>query len=102
MRDFLVFGLCLLVFAAVLPADQASGENSRFPSLLSSIRIEEPLDFCGERVPLEKPEVRERMEKDLLLTLWDRAQTVLYLKRGQRYLPHIEKMLREAGLPEDL
>jgi len=77
-------------------------EPASFPSLISSVRLQGPLDFCGERVPIETQEVRERFEKELLLSLWDRPQVVLWLKRSSRYFPHIEKMLKESGLPEDL
>jgi len=72
------------------------------PPLLESLRLEQTLSFCGEVVPLEDPEVRERMEKELLLSLWDRDQAVLWLKRSTRYLPVIEAMLSRAGLPDDL
>ena len=81
------------------------GESPRspsYPSLVSSLRIETPLEFCNERVPLEIQEVRERLEKELLLTLWDRPQVILWLKRSRRYLPHIEEMLQKSGLPDDL
>jgi len=73
-----------------------------FPSLVASLRIDTPLDYCGERVPMDRQEIRERLEKELLLTLWDRAQVILWLKRSRRYLPHIEKMLRKNRMPEDL
>jgi membrane-bound lytic murein transglycosylase D len=82
--------------------DAASVEQSNFPSLVVSVRIKGPLDFCGEIVPTENQEVRERYEKELLLTLGDRAQVILWLKRSRRYFPHIEKILREEGMPEDL
>jgi hypothetical protein len=60
------------------------------------------LDFCGEPVPLDLGQVRERFEKEMLLTLWNRPQVVLWLKRTSRFFPLIEKMLREADVPEDL
>ncbi|MFQ6079502.1 MAG: transglycosylase SLT domain-containing protein [Thermodesulfobacteriota bacterium] len=75
---------------------------AHFPSLVSSLRITRPLEFCDERVPIEVQEVRERLEKELLLSLWDRPQVILWLKRSRRYLPHIEKMLKESGMPDDL
>ena len=80
----------------------ASDNEGAIPPLLESLRLEQPLSFCGEAVPLEDPEVRERMEKELLLSLWDRDQAILWLKRSTRYLPDIEAMLSEAGLPDDL
>jgi hypothetical protein len=77
-------------------------EPALFPSLLSSLRGATQLEFCGERAPLEIQEVRERLEKELMLSLWDRPQVILWLKRSRRYLPQIETMLTRSGMPEDL
>ncbi len=80
----------------------AADREGAIPPLVESLRLEKTLTFCGEVVPLEDPDVRERMEKELLLSLWDRDQAVLWLKRSSRYLPVIEDMLSRAGLPDDL
>ena len=80
----------------------AALESIQFPSLISSVRISGAVDFCGEPVELENRGVRERLEKELLLTLWDRAQIVLWIKRSNRYFPIIEKMLKEHEMPQDL
>jgi hypothetical protein len=97
--SFLVlFGV--LLFAVCVYG--ASLEQADFPSLNSSLKALDNLDLCGERVPLEIQEVRERMEKQLMLSLWSRPQVMLWLKRSRRYLPHIEKMLKESGMPDDL
>jgi len=73
-----------------------------WPSLMASVKITEPIDFCGEPVLLDSQEVRERLEKELLLTIWDRPQVVLWIKRTTRYMPIIEKMLSENEMPDDL
>jgi len=83
-------------------ATLASDKDGAIPPLLESLRLQQTLSFCGEVVPLEDPEVRERMEKELLLSLWDRDQAILWLKRSTRYLPVIEATLSRAGLPDDL
>jgi len=77
-------------------------EPSQFPSLMTSIRANDSLDFCGEPVALEEQEIRERLEKELLLTLWDRPQVILWIKRSARYLPLIEALLKEQRMPDDL
>ncbi|AQV01137.1 MULTISPECIES: lytic transglycosylase domain-containing protein [Desulfococcus] len=77
-------------------------EVSLFPTNLADIRISPPLDFCGEPVPLDDPDILENLEKELLLTIWNRPQFILYVKRSARYMPFIEKMLRENHMPEDL
>jgi hypothetical protein len=88
----------LFILSPVLAADR----GRTIPPLLESLRLEQTLTFCGEAVPLEDPDVRERMEKEFLLSLWDRDQAVLWLKRSTRYLPVIEAMLSQSGLPDDL
>ncbi len=79
-----------------------TGAPNELPSLISSLHIPAPTELFGERVPIEIQEVRERFEKELMISLWDRPQVILWLKRSRRYLPHIEKMLKENDLPEDL
>jgi hypothetical protein len=101
IKRIIVFLLCI----GVLFWSNAHGqteEPTERPSLISSLHIPAPIDFCGERVPIESQEVRERFEKELLLSLWDRPQVILWLKRSRRYMPTIEQMLKENGLPEDL
>ena len=77
-------------------------DHGPLPSLFSSSRIHTKLDFCGEKVPLDSRDVRERLEKTLLLTLWDRPQVILWIKRSRRYMPIIENLLSQHGMPADL
>jgi len=72
------------------------------PALISGLQIQTPLEFCGEPVPLENQEIRERFEKEILITLGDRPQIILWLKRSRRYLPIIENMLARHNMPDDL
>lgn len=96
----------LTVFLFALPASSMAaddiGATGPFPPLFSMLRSISDLDYCGEPVPLNNREVRERFEKEMLLTLWDRPQVVLWFKRATRYMPIIDSMLKKAGLPEDL
>ncbi len=72
------------------------------PKLVQSIRFEDPVSFCGIRVPIDDRQVKERLEKELLLALWDRPQVILWIKRSARYFPVVEKILKENDLPMDL
>ncbi len=100
-------GLTCLIIMVLTAADSWSQpdheiEPSQFPSLMTSIRTNGSLDFCGEPVPIEEQEIRERLEKELLLTLWDRPQVILWIKRSARYLPLIEALFKEQHMPDDL
>jgi len=92
----------VLLASDLFVSDADSNELSDFSSLVSSLGVDPALEFCGKKVPVENQEVRERFEKELLLTLWDRPQVILWLKRSRRYLPHIEQVLKENGLPDDI
>ena len=78
-----------------------SVEQGSVPLPMAALHGIENLAFCGEPVPLHEQEVRERLEKELLLSVWDRPQVILWLKRTPRYMPHIEAVLKENGLPDD-
>lgn len=83
------------------PADGGWPPES-IPSLVASIRVGDPLKLCGETVPLNRHEIRERLEKELLLALWNRPQVILWLKRSRRYLDPLSAMLKRQKLPGDL
>jgi hypothetical protein len=92
----------LVALSAGLCQGSSAPAGSTPDVLLEAMRFTGPMSFCGEPVPMDDQEVRERMEKEMLLTLWDRPQVILWLKRSNRFLPVIEAMLREQGVPEDL
>ena len=104
MKHILLTLLLIMITGPGIAVGQELGMPipSTWPALTDSIKITEPIDFCGEPVPLDGREVRERLEKELLLTIWDRPQVVLWIKRTTRYLPIIEQMLRENEMPDDL
>jgi len=101
MKKILSAVFALLVGTSFVHADTTL-EASYFPSLISSIRINTPLSFCDENVPLDNREVLERLEKELLITLSDRPQIILWIKRANRYMPYIEEMLNENDMPQDI
>jgi hypothetical protein len=68
----------------------------------ASYRLPARIEFCGERVPVEEREIRERLDQEFLLYLGHPGQIMLWLKRMGRFMPLIEQRLRDYGLPTDL
>jgi membrane-bound lytic murein transglycosylase D len=60
------------------------------------------LDLCGEAVPLDVPDVKERLDREFTIVVYSHAQVYLWLKRMQRYFPWLENELARNGLPNDL
>jgi LysM repeat protein len=60
------------------------------------------MDLCGEAMPLDDPDVRERFDREFTIVVYSHAQVYLWLKRMERYLPWVESQLAENNLPDDL
>lgn len=61
----------------------------------------ESMDFAGETVPLNDPEIRERLDRELLVNTYWQSQTLLFFKRAHRDFAVIEPILRKHGVPDD-
>jgi len=68
----------------------------------ASYRLPARIEFCGERVPLDEREIRERLDQEFLLYVDHPGQIMLWLKRMGRFMPLIEQRLADYGLPADL
>ncbi len=78
-----------------------SDPPGRYVVPLSTYRLPDTMSFCGERIPLEIPDVRQRMEWAFYID-FDDGQIMLDLKRSTEYFPYIEQKLRDMGMPQDL
>ena len=67
-----------------------------------SLNLPTDLEFCGERVPLEMLDVRERLDRELLVNTYWQSNSLLAHKRANRWFPVIEPILRREGVPDDM
>lgn len=59
------------------------------------------LAFAGERVPLERQDVREQLDRELLSNYYQHGTMLYVLKLSTRFFPVIERILKENGIPDD-
>lgn len=64
-------------------------------------KLPKTLTFAGEEVPLDDPEVRERLDRELTVTGYWHSNTIQNLKLANRWFPIIENTLQENGIPGD-
>lgn len=57
--------------------------------------------FAGEQVPLDRWEVRERYDRELLTNYYMHGSLMYILKLSYRQFPIIEKELKAYGVPDD-
>ncbi|MGV8056805.1 MAG: transglycosylase SLT domain-containing protein [Smithellaceae bacterium] len=93
-----------MLFTASAGAQDFLGnvEQPAGQALINALKIDQPLTFCGEPVPLNEPEIKERLERELLYVLDNNSNIILWLKRSNRYFSHIEKVLEKNSMPDDL
>jgi hypothetical protein len=94
--------LAVLVTAALLDLPATAAPALDFSALIAAARIRGPLHYCAEPVPLDDPDVRERLEREMLAVLADPHQVIIWIKRSRQILAPIETALRTHGLPQDL
>ena len=66
-----------------------------------AIDLPEKLDFAGERVPIEDPDVYERLDREFLINTYWQSNGLLYIKRANKYFPIIEPILKRNNIPDD-
>ena len=68
---------------------------------IKAVKIPDYIDFAGEQVPLHKADVRERLDRELLVNTYWQSNGLLLLKRANKFFPVIEPILADHGLPDD-
>ncbi|WP_304517024.1 lytic transglycosylase domain-containing protein [Cecembia rubra] len=63
--------------------------------------LPDKISFSGEPVPLEKQDVYERLEREIYVNVYWQSNMVLLMKRSGKFLPTIERILKENGIPDD-
>ncbi len=102
IRVFLFVAFVFAIFIASRDKfNKSENSESIFINRFSVIHPPEVIFLCGERIPLEIQDVKERFEREFYLEFNER-QLILDLKRCGKYMPYIESKIRERWLPEDL
>jgi membrane-bound lytic murein transglycosylase D len=99
----LVFNLFIHSSTPVTIENEEESMPARFQQNYSIHALPMPahLDFAGELVPMERTYIRESFDRELLVNTYWQSQTLLLIKRANRYFPVIEPILEAHGVPND-
>jgi hypothetical protein len=92
----------LLIFSTEkeVKNNEPSTENND-DYIIKAIKIPKNLNFAGERVPLEKEDIKERVDREFLVNTYWQSNTLLLIKRSNKYFKIIEPILKKNGIPDD-
>lgn len=88
--------LLLFVYSTKEPVKNTSESYQ-----IKALKIPNNLNFAGEKIPLYKPDVRERIDRELLVNTYWQSNALLLIKRSNKYFPIIEPILKKNGIPND-
>jgi len=85
------------------PSDNTVAKQEPLVSDYNVYALEVPMDlnFAGEAVPLDNPDIYERMDRELLVNTYWQSNGLLLIKRANKYFPILEPLLEKYGLPDD-
>ncbi len=94
------FGGALFMSNATLSAEDEKVIHS-LPQVIRSVPIADYVDLGGERIPIEAHDVKERLDRELMVNSYWHSNTIQNIKMSHRYFPIIERILAEEGVPDD-
>ena len=104
---FIVSILVYVYFYHVIPAQADEPELNLIKTdnhnlgKTYSVVLPDNLSFCSEPIPLNDQDVRERLDRELLINTYWQSQTLLIIKEFNKIKPIVEPILKEYGIPED-
>jgi len=97
----LTFILSIIFFNAVNLSDKTLEKNTSSTYNIKALKIPSGLSFAGEKVPTELDDIKERMDRELLVNTYWQSNGLLLIKRAHKYFPLIEPLLKKYGIPDD-
>lgn len=92
-------GFILMVIGSAKPESNPvvveTKTEYRSPAMPDSV------EFAGEWLPLDRFDVKESLDRELLSNAYFHSQTIRHIKLAPRYFSVIEPILKEKGIPDD-
>lgn len=121
-KRFLISGLTLIAaIAIVAPSASARKKNKKQKQTVETVQpvlpvkdnvivvaatvnpdIPKKTKFAGQTVDLDRIDMYERLDRELTSMMYTHGNTLLTLKRANRYFPIMAPILKANDVPEDL
>lgn len=112
MRYLLLLGIALISITFINAKRQITTNNQEVETSnqekntsdkyeIKALKIPVGLNFAGELVPLDIPDIKERMDRELLVNTYWQSNSLLLIKRAHKFFPIIEPILAKNGIPDD-
>ncbi|SHE97924.1 Transglycosylase SLT domain-containing protein [Mariniphaga anaerophila] len=94
-------GIVIFLVMGSSTSETSEGGWENAPAAFHAVEVPDSVTFAGEPVPLWRFDVRESLDRELLVNSYFHSQTIRYIKLAPRYFSIIEPILKEKGVPDD-
>lgn len=98
-RNIAGIGLSLVILTSCASTTMAQLNVQHTP--VPSPVIPASIDFCGQEIKLDRNDMFERYDRELTSLVYGHGNTLLMLKRANKYFPIMAPILKANGIPED-
>jgi len=94
--------LVVIIFSnAISTSNIKPPKNTSDKYEIKALKLPPYLNLAGEKIPLERADIKERMDRELLVNTYWQSNGLLLIKRAHKYFPIIEPLLKKYGIPDD-
>ena len=104
---FLIFLAVIFTYQFLVSSLSSTKEDKAYKQefynkyAIFSVVQPKTIHFANETIPLTNHRIWERLDKELLKNTYWQSNTLLYIKRANKYFPIIEPILKANNIPED-
>lgn len=94
-----------MMCAAVTAPASSRGQHRKSapaPAAVASPIVPMTMTFCGQKVDLNRADIFERFDRELTSVAFTHGNTLLTIKRANKYFPQMAPVLTRHGVPQDL
>jgi membrane-bound lytic murein transglycosylase D len=106
LAAFVLISITMLALTTISDS-KMTGSKPELKSISDSVpyvkpyKLPENVTFAGEIMPLDNFDTRESLDREILTSAYRHSSTILIIKRANRYLPVIERILKANDIPDD-
>lgn len=101
-RNLATFILVLSGIACAIPFHLSANEPVVAPAVVKNPVTPKKVKFAGREIDLDRVDMFERMDRELTAMAYTHGNTLLTIKRANRYFPVMVPILKANHIPTDL
>ncbi len=102
---FAILALCTLFIFGFTKEEDSSPDilnrTNGVSQVIESVDFNKTFDFAGELIPVDQFDVKERLDREITVNTYYHSNTILNIKRANKYFPAIEPILAKNNIPQD-